>query len=131
MQIKFTANELGKPPLYGPIISKTVQKVADCELVFEEGPLIGHKLQGFVIWKRIQATKTKKVGTISVSGPNWQFKGLDGMETCGLLRQADDDTYGYGRLQDPLRAMILDAYAEWSKPKRSRARKLLSKVIAV
>ena len=134
MQIKFTVNELGKPPEYGPVTSVQVKKVADCELVFEDGdgPLAGHKLQGFVIWCRLIATETKKIGDISVSGPNFRCKVPErGHITVGLLRRIDDDTFNYGTMQDSLRSMIVDAYKQWAKPRRSRARKLLDKVVAL
>lgn len=131
MQIQFKSNNEGKPPLYGPITSTAVKKIADCELLFEEGPLVGHKLQGFVIWERIKPTETKKVGDISVTGPNWQFKSGVETVTCGLLRPIDDTGYGYGRVQDPLRAMILEAYKQWAKPKKGLAKRLLDKAVTL
>lgn len=129
MRIYFTANNVGKPPSYGPLLIRTQKKLADCELYFDDGPLVGHKLQGFVIWEQVQATARYKVGDVRVSGPNFQYKVAGVSKVCGYLRPMEDDSYSYGVIRDPLRTTIIDAYKQWAKPKRSRARKLLSKVV--
>ena len=128
MKIKFAANEKGKPPLYGPILATNRKKVADCELWFEDGPLAGLKLQGFVVWERIKETDKSPVGTLSVSPPNFQYRENGQLYTCSLLRPVEDFSYADILLRGELREQILEAYKKWSKSQRSRARRILSKV---
>lgn len=129
MEIRFTANDKGKPPSYVPILSTARKKVADCELVFNDGPLAGYKLQGFVIWERILATGTLPVGNLSVTPPDFQYRDTAGLQTCSLLRPEGDYSHAHVHLRGELRETILDAYRKWSKSKCSKAGRLLDKVV--
>jgi hypothetical protein len=128
MEIKFTANEKGKPPLCGPIASVTKKKIADCELRFDEGPLSGLKLQGFTIWERTVEHGSHAVGDLSVSPPSFQYKESGQVYSCSLLRPVEDFSYADILVRGDLKEQILAAYRKWAKSQRSKARRILDRV---
>jgi hypothetical protein len=83
--------------------STPVGKIADAELVFEDGFLNGLKLVGFSIWERRGGNGGRNVTfparSYSVNGERRSF---------ALLRPVTDST-----AQEPLRALILQALAEY------------------
>jgi hypothetical protein len=83
--------------------STPVGKIADAELLFEDGFLNGLKLVGFSIWERRGGNGGRNVTfparTYSVNGERRSF---------ALLRPVTDTT-----AQEPLRALILQALAEY------------------
>jgi hypothetical protein len=84
--------------------STPVGKIADAEIVFEDGVLKGLKLVGFAVWERKGGTGrnvTFPSRTFSVNGERRSF---------ALLRPAIDAT-----AQEPLRALILQALAEYEQ----------------
>ena len=92
MTIKITPNDRGNPP----------GKLADAELHFAEGPLEGLRLIGFAIWERRQSNSrnvTFPARSYTVNGDRRSF---------ALLRPVEDTG-----AQDRIRALILEAYAEY------------------
>jgi hypothetical protein len=82
--------------------STPVGKIADAELVFEDGVLNGLKLVGFSVWERRGGggrNVTFPARTYSVNGERRSF---------ALLRPVADAT-----AQEPMRALILQALAEY------------------
>ena len=83
--------------------STPVGKIADAEIVFDDGILNGLKLVGFSIWERRSGNGGRNVTfparTYSVNGERRSF---------ALLRPVMDTT-----AQEPLRALILQALAEY------------------
>ena len=83
--------------------STPVGKIADAEIVFDDGVLNGLKLVGFAIWERRGGNGGRNVTfparTYSVNGERRSF---------ALLRPVMDTT-----AQEPLRALILQALAEY------------------
>jgi len=83
--------------------STPVGKIADAELVIEDGVLNGLKLVGFSIWERRGGNGGRNVTfparSYSVNGERRSF---------ALLRPVMDTT-----AQEPLRALILQALAEY------------------
>ena len=91
MQVKIVPNDKGNPP----------GKLADAELHFVDGPLVGLKLVGFAIWERRGGNGrnvTFPARTYSVNGERRSF---------ALLRPVVDTT-----AQDRIRQVVLDAYAD-------------------
>ena len=82
--------------------STPVGKIADAEILFDEGVFNGLKLVGFSIWEPRAASGRRNVTfparTFSVNGERRSF---------ALLRPVTD-----GATQDTLRDAILTAYAE-------------------
>jgi hypothetical protein len=77
-------------------------KVADAELLFEDGVLSGLKLVGFSIWeRRADATRT-------VTFPARSYVVNGDRRSFALLRPVADTA-----AQEPLRALILQAFAEF------------------
>ena len=94
MIVKITANDKNNPP----------GKLADAELHFDEGVLNGLKLIGFSIWERRSGNGrnvTFPARTYSVNGERRSF---------ALLRPIGDATS-----QDAIRALILEAFAEYEQ----------------
>ena len=95
MTIKITPNDKGNP----------VGKLAEAELHFTDGPLAGLKLIGFSIWERRGGGPGRNVTfparSYAVNGERRSF---------ALLRPIVDVTS-----QDKLRAMILEAFAEFEE----------------
>jgi hypothetical protein len=83
--------------------STPVGKIADAEVLFDEGVFNGLKLVGFSIWEPRAATGRRNVTfparTFSVNGERRSF---------ALLRPVVEST-----AQEPLRALILQAFAEY------------------
>lgn len=81
-----------------------VGKLADAEIVFEDGVLNGLKLLGFAVWER------KSGNGRNVTFPARQYVINGERRTFSLLRPiAESGT------QEPLRALILQAYAEYEE----------------
>src|SRR5258708_40025899 len=93
--VTITPNDKGNP----------VGKLADAELHFSDGPLAGLKLIGFSIWERRGGGPGRNVTfparSYAVNGERRSF---------ALLRPIVDVTS-----QDKLRALILEAYAEFEE----------------
>jgi hypothetical protein len=92
MTIKIVPNEKGNPP----------GKLADAELHFTDGPLVGLKLIGFAIWERRAGAGR------NVTFPARQYSINGERRSFALLRPALDNGEG----QEPLKTLILEAYAE-------------------
>ena len=91
MTIKITPNDKGNPP----------GKLAEAELHFTDGPLMGLKLIGFAIWER-------RVGNgRNVTFPARQYQVNGERRSFSLLRPIVDAT-----AQDKIRELILEAYQE-------------------
>ena len=91
MVIKIVPNDRGNPP----------GKLADAELHFTEGVLGGLKLVGFGIWER------RRGNGHNVTFPARQYSVNGERRSFALLRPIADVT-----AQEPIRALILQAYAE-------------------
>ena len=92
MIIKIVKNDKGNPP----------GKLADAELHFTSGPLEGLKLIGFGVWER------KTGNGRNVTFPARQYSVNGERRSFALLRPVMDTT-----AQEPLRALILQALAEY------------------
>jgi hypothetical protein len=92
MTIRITPNDKANPP----------GKLADAELHFHEGALSGLKLIGFGIWER------RSGGGRNVTFPARQYTVNGERRSFALLRPVMDTT-----AQEPLRALILQALAEY------------------
>jgi hypothetical protein len=92
--VKITPNDKGNPP----------GKLADAELHFADGPLAGLKLIGFAIWER------RGGGGRNVTFPARQYAVNGEHRSFALLRPVLDAT-----AQNPVRELILDAYAEFEE----------------
>lgn len=91
MTVKITPNPKGNPP----------GKLADAELHFTDGPLVGLKLIGFGIWER------RGGGGRNVTFPPRQYSVNGERRSFALLRPLVDAS-----AQDRLHELILEAYAE-------------------
>lgn len=94
MTVKITPNDKGNPP----------GKLADAELHFAEGPLVGLKLIGFSIWERRGGSGrnvTFPARLYSVNGERRSF---------ALLRPILDTT-----AQDKIRDLILEAFHQYEE----------------
>ena len=94
MTIKITPNDKGNP----------AGKLAEAEVHFTDGPLAGLKLIGFSVWERrggAGRNVTFPARSYSVNGERRSY---------ALLRPIGDVTS-----QDHLRALILEAYAEYEE----------------
>jgi hypothetical protein len=87
--------------------STPVGKIADAELVFDEGVLNGLKLVGFSIWEPRGGSAS---GRRNVTFPARSYSVNGERRTFALLRPVVDST-----AQEALRALILDAHAEYEK----------------
>jgi hypothetical protein len=93
MTVRITPNDKQNPP----------GKLADAELIFEDGPLAGLRLIGFGVWER------RTGGGRNVTFPARQYSVNGERRTFALLRPTDGDTMsGHERIKD----LILAAYAE-------------------
>jgi hypothetical protein len=92
MTVKITPNEKGNP----------VGKLADAELHFEDGPLVGLKLIGFAIWER------RTGGGRNVTFPARQYSVNGERRSFALLRPVADTS-----AQNTVRDAVLAAYAEY------------------
>lgn len=94
MVVKILPNDKGNPP----------GKLADAELHFEDGVLAGLKLIGFGIWERRGGNGR------NVTFPARQYSVNGERRSFALLRPVVDAT-----AQDPLRELILEAYADYEQ----------------
>lgn len=101
MKVKIVPSTAGSPP----------GKLADAELHFSEGLLAGLKLVGFTVWNRRDSRGR------SVTFPARQYT-IDGERRHYLLLRATDDP----ATADPVRELILRAYAEQSERFAAAAR---------
>jgi hypothetical protein len=85
--------------------STPVGKIADAEILFEDGVLNGLKLVGFSIWEPRSGTGG---GRRNVTFPARTYSVNGERRTFALLRPIVDST-----AQEPLRALILQAHAEY------------------
>jgi hypothetical protein len=83
--------------------STPVGKIADAEVLFDEGVFNGLKLVGFSIWEPRGGT-----GRRNVTFPARSFSVNGERRSFALLRPVVDST-----AQEPLRALILQAFAEY------------------
>jgi hypothetical protein len=83
--------------------STPVGKIADAEILFDEGVFNGLKLVGFSIWEPRAAS-----GRRNVTFPARSFSVNGERRSFALLRPIVDST-----AQEPLRALILQAFAEY------------------
>lgn len=95
MVVRIVPNESSNPP----------GKLADAELVFEEGVLTGLKLIGFAIWERRGGAPGR-----NVTFPARQYTVNGERRSYALLRPLADTT-----AQEPLRQLILQAFAEYEE----------------
>ena len=93
MTIKITLNDHGNPP----------GKLADAELHFTEGPLMGLKLIGFSVWER-------RTGGRNVMFPARSYSVNGERRSFALLRPIILDSVSDGD-QYRVRDLILEAYA--------------------
>ena len=85
--------------------STPVGKIADAEVLFDEGVFNGLKLVGFSIWEPRSGTGS---GRRNVTFPARSFSVNGERRSFALLRPVVDST-----AQEPLRALILQAFAEY------------------
>jgi hypothetical protein len=95
MVVRIVPNESANPP----------GKLADAELVFEEGVLSGLKLIGFAIWERRGGAPGR-----NVTFPARQYSVNGERRSFALLRPMADSV-----AQEPLRQLILQAFAEYEE----------------
>jgi len=74
-------------------------KLADAELIFHDGPLMGLKLIGFAVWERRDGGRT-------VTFPARQYSVNGERRSFALLRPLADVAD-----QERVRSLVLDAYA--------------------
>jgi hypothetical protein len=94
MTIKITPNDRGNPP----------GKLADAELHFSDGPLVGLKLIGFAVWERRGGNGR------NVTFPARTYVANGERRTYALLRPLVDTT-----AQSQLREAILEAFQEYEE----------------
>jgi hypothetical protein len=94
MIVKILPNDRGDPP----------QKLADAELLFEEGVLSGLRLIGFSIWQSRRANSR----TVQLPARTYFVHGE--RRTYALLRAVNDESSS-----EPVRRLILEAYAEFEQ----------------
>jgi len=92
MTVKILRNEKGSP----------AGKLADAELHFTDGPLLGLKLIGFSVWER------KSGNGRNVTFPARQYSVNGERRSFALLRPVEDAT-----AQERVRELVLQAYAEF------------------
>ena len=91
LTVKILMNDRGNP----------AGKVADAELHFTDGPLLGLKLIGFSVWER------KSGNGRNVTFPARQYSVNGERRSFALLRPVEDAT-----AQERVRELVLQAYAE-------------------
>lgn len=103
MTVKIVALERNNPP----------GKLADAELHFTDGPLAGLKLIGFSIWERRTGNGR------NVTFPARQYTVGGERRSFALLRPIADPG-----AQEPVRDLILDAYAHYEESAAAAATQL-------
>lgn len=86
-----------------PTATGPAGKLADAELVFDDGPLAGLKLIGFSIWQRRGGGAASR----SVTFPARTYTVNGERRSYAVLRPAADPS-----AQETVQALILQAYAE-------------------
>jgi hypothetical protein len=94
MIVKIMPNDRSDPP----------NKLADAELLFEEGALTGLRLIGFAIWQ------SRNGNSRTVTVPARTYYVLGEKRAYALLRPVNDE----GTV-DPVKRLILDSYAEFER----------------
>jgi hypothetical protein len=94
MVVRIVPNESATPP----------GKLADAELLFDDGVMSGLKLIGFGIWERRGGNGR------NVTFPARQYSVNGERRSFSLLRPTSESS-----AQDSLRALILQAYAEYEE----------------
>jgi hypothetical protein len=94
MIVKILPNDRSEPP----------SKLADAELLFEEGPLRGLRLIGFSIWQ----SRRGKSRSVTVPARTYFVRGE--RRAYALLRPTTDEV-----TTDLVRRLILDSYAEFEQ----------------
>jgi hypothetical protein len=94
MIVRILPNDSHNPPT----------KLADAELLFEEGALTGLRLIGFAIWQ------SRNGNSRTVTVPARTYFVLGEKRAYALLRPVNDE----GNV-DPVRRLILDSYAEFEQ----------------
>jgi hypothetical protein len=94
MVVRIVPNEKSSPP----------GKLADAEVMFEDGVMTGLKLLGFAVWERRTGNGR------NVTFPARQYVVNGERRSYALLRPASD-----GNAQNGLRTLILQAYAEYEE----------------
>lgn len=94
MVVRILPNESANPP----------GKLADAEVLFEDGAFKGLKLLGFAVWERRSGNGR------NVTFPARQYIVNGERRSYALLRPVSE-----AGAQDPLRALILQAYAEYEE----------------
>jgi hypothetical protein len=92
MTVKIVPNDKGNPP----------GKLADAELHFTDGPLVGLKLIGFAVWER------RGGGGRNVTFPARQYSVNGERRSFALLRPITEPD-----AQHRVRDLVLEAYAEY------------------
>ena len=88
MLVRVLRNERGVPS----------HKLADVELVFDEGPLEGLKLVGTAIWETREPS-----GDVSITFPARSFQGEGGVRYFNFIRPQGMDKAPLDRLKDLIR----------------------------
>lgn len=94
MIVKIVPNDRSEPP----------NKLADVELLFEEGVLSGLRLIGFSIWQ------SRRGRSRTVTMPARTYFANGERRTYAVLRPVNDESS-----IEPVRRLILDAYAEFEQ----------------
>lgn len=98
LTVVISPNDKGNPP----------GKLADAELHFVAGPLVGLKLIGFGIWER------RTGGGRNVTFPARQYSVNGERRSFALLRPVGDS-----QAQDTIRNLVLRAFEEYEGPRTS------------
>lgn len=102
LSVRVIPNDKGNPP----------GKLADVELLFNDGPLAGLKLQGFGIWE----TRDGKKRNVTFPARSYTVNGE--RRSFALLRPivADEQNGSHARII----AIILEAFAEFERVEAAR-----------
>lgn len=100
MIVKILPNDRSDPP----------NKLADAELLFEEGALRGMRLTGFAIWQSRRGRSTRHGGGRTVTVPARTYFVHGERRAYALLRPVSD-----ADSVDPVRQLILESYAEFEQ----------------
>lgn len=110
MRVRFTANDRGKPPDYQEIERTHRVKVADAAIEFEDGPLSGLSLTGFVVWCSLTDRDV-----LYVSPPERTINtGVARGASYALLRPSAASDHDYRpSLTKESKAFICEAFRRW------------------
>jgi len=93
--VRITPNEKNNPP----------GKLAEAELIFDEGVLAGLKLIGFAVWER----RTGNGRNVTFPARSYAVNGEK--RSFALLRPATGDATAHDRLRE----LVLQAYADYEE----------------